>query len=113
MDWTTLKYLSELQQNLGWQKKPACARRRSVRRRRKTKSGLTILYECFEQVNSDLADVDKKFDTKFEEMEEAMEKVTGAQQFAEIALQAASDTRGHRRRLATSFDEAEVALNEG
>ena len=34
---------------------------------------LAILYERFEQVNSDLADMDKKLDTEFEKMEDSME----------------------------------------
>ena len=47
----------------------------------------------------------KKFDAEFEEMKKAKE----AQITAEIAMQAAHDTREHYRRLATSFDEAEVS----
>ena len=57
----------------------------------------SILYECFEQVNSDLANVNMKFCTEFEEMQEAMEEAKEAQHFAEIALQAASGTRGHHQ----------------
>ena len=41
-----------------------------------------------------------------------MDKAKEAQS-AEIAMQAASGTRVHYRRLSTSYDEAEVALNEG
>ena len=35
---------------------------------------LAVLHEHFQQVKSDLADIDKKFDKAFEEMEDAMEK---------------------------------------
>ena len=42
-----------------------------------------------------------------------MKKAKECQSTAEIAVQAAHDTREHHRRLATSFDEAEAALNDG
>ena len=79
----------------------------------KASETLAIFYERFEQVNCRFSDVDKKCDTEFEEMEQAMEKAKEAEQFADITLQATSGTHVHHRRLATSFDEAEVALNEG
>ena len=64
-------------------------------------------------MNCDLSDMDKKkFDMEFEKMEEAMEKAKEGQRLAEIAMNAASGTREHHRRLATSFDEAEVAMSE-
>ena len=65
----------------------------SNRETEKALETLAIQYGRFEQVNSDLADIDKKFDTEFEKMEEAMEQAKEAQQFAEIAMHEASDTR--------------------
>ena len=53
---------------------------------------MAVLHKRVEQENSDLADVNKKFDTEFEEMDGAMDKAKEAQQFAEIAVQPASDT---------------------
>ena len=64
---------------------------------------LAILCKRCEQVNCDLAYVDKKFEKEFEEMEEAMEKAKEVQRLAEIAMNAASGTRdtvvGWQRRL--------------
>ena len=49
----------------------------------------------FEQAHNDLVDIDKKFDTEFEEMEEALAKVMEAQKLADDAMNAASDTQYH------------------
>ena len=45
-------------------------------------------------------------------MKNATETAKEAQRPAEIAMDAASDTRGLYRCMATSFDDSEVALNE-
>ena len=42
-----------------------------------------------------------------------IDKVKKAQRLAQIAMTAASGTREHLLRLSTSFDEAEVVMNEG
>ena len=57
----------------------------------------------------DHADMHKRFDVEYEEMEESKE----AQKLAAIAMSAASGTRCTYRRISTTFDEAEVALVEG
>ena len=41
-----------------------------------------------------------------------MNKAKGAHKFKEIDLQAASGTHSHCRRLGTSVDEAEVAMDQ-
>ena len=73
---------------------------------------LAILYERFEQVSSELADIDKKSDKEFEDMKNATETSKEAQRLAEIAMNAASGTRGLYCWMATSFDDSEVALHE-
>ena len=45
-------------------------------------------------------------------MKNATETAKEAQRLAEIAMDAASDTRGLYRCMATSFDDSEAALNE-
>ena len=64
-------------------------------RNRKTKKALDtleILYERFEQVNSDLANVDKEFDKEFQEKQAAMEKVKESQRLMDISAQAVNST---------------------
>ena len=74
---------------------------------------LALLNERFEQVNSDSAHVDKKFDKHYEEMEDDMEIVKQDQRVVEMASQAVHDSRTDDHRLAISFDQAEGALYEG
>ena len=45
-------------------------------------------------MSSELADIDKKFDKEFEDMKNATETSKEAQKLAEIAMNAASGTRG-------------------
>ena len=76
-------------------------------RNQKTKRALetlAILQARFEQVNSDLAKVDKEFDREFEQMEDEMEKVKDAQRIMDISAQAVHDSRVPHR-LASDFDE--------
>ena len=51
---------------------------------------LAILYQRFERVNSDLANVDKQFDKGCEEVQDAMEKVSGTQESMEISAQSST-----------------------
>ena len=74
---------------------------------------LAILCERFEQVNSDVAKVDKEIDREFAQMQAEMERVREAQGLTEISAQAVHDGRLEYHRLASAFDEAEGALNEG
>ena len=71
---------------------------------------LEILCARFEQVNGDVADVDKKFDKEFAEMEDAMEKAKEAQGLTEIAMNAAGATREHYRRFTTSFGKTKNSI---
>ena len=57
--------------------------------------------------------MDQKCDKEFDGMEEAMDKDKDAQRLAHIAMTVASGTREHHLWLSTSFDEAEVVMNEG
>ena len=54
---------------------------------------LTLLYERFEQVNTDLANLDQKIDKQFEEIEDATENAKQAQRLVEVASQAVHDSR--------------------
>ena len=57
--------------------------------------------------------LDKKFDVEFEEVSDSMEKALQVQKLADTAMSPASHTRCTYRRLATTFDEADIELNEG
>ena len=94
---------------------PVVSKRRRVTERRTTRSGPESGHrEGLEQVNSDPTGVGKKFDTEFSRIwRRRWKKAKEAQKLAEIAMQAAHDTREHCCLLETSFDKAEVALNEG
>ena len=61
---------------------------------------LAILYERFEQVSSELADIDKKSDKEFEDMKNAKETSKEAQRLAEVAMDAILEvfTAARRRR---------------
>ena len=60
----------------------------------------------------DLADVDKKFDQKFWEKRDVMEKAKQDQTFVEMASHTVHDSREEYRRLITFFDEVEGTQNE-
>ena len=74
---------------------------------------LALLYARCDQVNSDLAKADKEFDKEFAKMQVKMEKVKETQRLMEISAQSVHDSRENFHLLASDFDEAEGALNEG
>ena len=61
--------------------------------RKKVLYTLAILYEGFEQVNTELATVDKKFDKLFVEMQAEQERAKEAQRLAEVAAQGVQNSR--------------------
>ena len=72
-----------------------------------TEKGLPLRAASSNPTDIDLCDVDKKFDAESEEMEEDGSKSV------RICMSAASHTRSSYSRMATTSDEAEIALNEG
>ena len=64
------------------------------------------------RVKQDLCEIDEKFDEEGE-MEDQMRKAMDAEKLADIAMSVASHTCTSYRRMATTFDEEEIELNEG
>ena len=54
---------------------------------------LAILYARFEQVNDEVAKVDREFDSEFAQMQDEVEKVREAQRLLETSAQAVHDSR--------------------
>ena len=81
-----------------------------------TEKALAVLAasdERFEASNKEPREVDKKIESEFAETGDLTEEASEAQTLADITTTAASHTRSNYRRLATTFDEAEVDLKEG